>query len=122
MPPLSLLSTVTRGELEAVEAVVALLNRQRQQQADEMMAAFEAAEASRERYYYSRPPDVPKQLDVDDETMRYWALIARELSVRLDSRTETQCRRSLNFGRCFCTGLGVRAVCGATATTLCGTC
>ena len=89
MPPLSLLSTVTTEELAAVEAVVALLNRQRQQQADEMMAAFEAAEAARGgRYYYSRPPDVPKQFDLDDETMRYWALIARELCVRLDSRTE----------------------------------
>lgn len=89
MPPLSLLSTVTAGELAAVKATVALLNRQRQQQADEMMAAFEAVEAARGgRYYYSRPPDVPKQLDLDDETMRYWALIARELCVRLDSRTE----------------------------------
>lgn len=89
MPPLSLLSTVTMEELDAVKATVALLNRQRQQHADEMMAAFEAAEAARGgRYYYSRPPDVPKQLDLDDETMRYWALIARELCVRLDSRTE----------------------------------
>jgi hypothetical protein len=89
MPPLSLLSTVTTGELDAVKATVALLNQQRQRQADEMMAAFEAAEAARGgRYYYSRPPDVPKQLDLDDETMRYWALIARELCVRLDSRTE----------------------------------
>ena len=89
IPPLSLLSTVTTGELDAVKATVALLNQQRQRQADEMMAAFEAAEAARGgRYYYSRPPDVPKQLDLDDETMRYWALIARELCVRLDSRTE----------------------------------
>lgn len=89
IPPLSLLSTVTTGELDAVKATVALLNQQRQRQADEMMAAFEAAEAARGgRYYYSRPPDVPKQLDLDDEMMRYWALIARELCVRLDSRTE----------------------------------
>ena len=88
MPPLALLSTVRQDELEAVEAVVALLNRQRQQQADEMLAAFEAAEAARPYRYYSRPPDVPKQLDLDEATMRYWALIARELCVRLDSRTE----------------------------------
>jgi hypothetical protein len=88
MPPLSLLSTVTVEERDAVKATVALLNRQRQRQADEMMAAFEAAEAARAYHYYSRPPDVPKQLDLDDETMRYWALIARELCVRLDSRTE----------------------------------
>ncbi|MBZ4251832.1 hypothetical protein LAJ57_13050, partial [Streptococcus pneumoniae] len=51
-------------------------------------AAFEAAEAARPYRYYSRPPDVPKQLDLDEATMRYWALIARELCVRLDSRTE----------------------------------
>lgn len=89
MPPLLLLSTVTGEEIKAVEAVVALLNRQRQQQADEMMAAFEMAEAARGgRYYYSRPPDVPKQLDLDEAKIRYWALIARELCVRLDSRTE----------------------------------
>mgnify|MGYP003521041960 FL=1 len=89
MPPLSLLSTATSEEIRAVEAVVTLLNRQRQQQADEMMAAFEAAEAARGgRYYYSRPPDVPKQLDLDEAKIRYWALIARELCVRLDSRTE----------------------------------
>ncbi len=89
MPPLSLLSTATSEEIRAVEAVVALLNRQRQQQADEMMAAFEVAEAARGgRYYYSRPPDVPKQLDLDETKIRYWALIARELCVRLDSRTE----------------------------------
>lgn len=89
MPPLSLLSTVTGEEIEAVKSTVALLNRQRQQQADEMMAAFEAAEAARGgRYYYSQPPDVPKQLDLNETKIRYWALIARELCVRLDSRTE----------------------------------
>jgi hypothetical protein len=88
MPPLALLSTVRQDELEAVEAVVALLNRQRQQQADEMLAAFEAAEEERSGRYYSRPPDVPKQLGLDEATVRYWALIARELCVRLDSRTE----------------------------------
>jgi hypothetical protein len=54
MPPLSLLSTVTGEEIKAVEAVVALLNRQ----------------------------------DLNETKIRYWALIARELCVRLDSRTE----------------------------------
>lgn len=86
MPPLSLLSSVRPDEIQAVETVVSLLNRQRQQEAEALMAAH--TEKMKGYSYYCRPPDLPAQLVVAEATTRYWALMARELCVRLDSRTE----------------------------------
>ena len=100
MPPTSLLSTVTMEELACARAALRLTN-------DRIAAEVERAEqhnvavvANNERYYslsyeqrrlqnvdYQSTVRVPEPVDLDDEAVRYWALIARELCVRLDART-----------------------------------
>lgn len=80
MPPSIMLATVGDDELRAVQQVYALT---RKRHADEI-AKLEAENATKE---YWRRRTVPGFVEVDDATLRYWALIARELTVRLDART-----------------------------------
>lgn len=80
MPPASLLDSVTVAELGSCRAALRLTNdriavdRQR----------VEEENAARESW---RRRDPPKLLDLDDAALKYWALLAREICVRLDART-----------------------------------
>lgn len=80
MPPTALLSTVSSEELACARAALRLTN-------DRIAAERQKVEeenAARESW---RRHDLPKPLDLDDDAVRYWALVARELCVRLDART-----------------------------------
>ncbi|TXH54288.1 MAG: hypothetical protein E6Q97_11340 [Desulfurellales bacterium] len=86
MPPAALLNSVTPAELGAVSAALKLTNAA----IDQERARIEAENvkrASSEDWYSRRPLAMPERLTLDIEALCYWALVARELSVRLDART-----------------------------------
>lgn len=85
MPPCTLLNSVP-AELGAVSAALKLTNAA----IDQERARIETENvkrASSEDWYSRRPLAMPDQLVLDIEALCYWALVARELSVRLDART-----------------------------------
>lgn len=75
MPPSSMLAALGEDELRAVQQVYTLT---RKRHADE-------AENAAKEYWQRRA--VPVFPEIDDAALRYWALVARELTVRLDART-----------------------------------
>lgn len=86
MPPRTLLNSVTPAELGAVSAALKLTNAA----IDQERACIEAENvkrASSEDWYSRRPLAMRDRLTLDIEALCYWALVARELAVRLDART-----------------------------------
>lgn len=86
MPPCTLLNSVTPAELGAVSAALKLTNAA----IDQERARIETENvkrASSEDWYSRRPLVMPDRLMLDIEALCYWALVARELAVRLDART-----------------------------------
>lgn len=86
MPPAALLNSVTPAELGAVSAALKLTNAA----IDQERARIEAENVKRadaDDWYSRRPLAMPDRLTLDIEALCYWALVARELAVRLDART-----------------------------------
>lgn len=100
MPPAGLLQGVTTQELGAARAALRLTNDRLAAARDAVLAANAAIEANNEAYYaadyrersakglrYQTTSTPPSLLQLDDDALRYWALMSRELCVRLDART-----------------------------------
>ena len=80
MPPASLLNTLTIAEIGSCRAALRLTN-------DAIAverARIEEENAARESW---RRHSMPDDIELDTDAVLYWALVARELCVRLDSRT-----------------------------------
>lgn len=89
-PPASMLSSIPRHDVDGAAAVWASLRRRH----GEAVAAVEAerrriaeVEADRESWRRSRVEDPRALPDVDAADLAEWAVAAREVCVRLDSRT-----------------------------------
>jgi hypothetical protein len=80
MPPSSLLDNVTVAEQGSARAALRLTN----DHIEVERATIEAENAARDSW---RRHNLPKLLDLNDDAVRYWALMAREMCVRLDART-----------------------------------
>lgn len=80
MPPRSLLGSVTQVELLAARAVLRRHNDDIAAQRQQIEAENAAVESWRRR-------QLPEPLDLDDAAVAEWALLSRELCVRVDSRT-----------------------------------
>lgn len=80
MPPPSLLSSVTQAELLATRAVLRRHNDDIAAQRQQIEQENAAVESWRRRA-------APPQLELDDAAVTEWALLSRELCVRVDSRT-----------------------------------
>lgn len=100
MPPSSLLASVTVPELGSCRAALRLTNDRIAAEVEKVRLHNASVEANNSLYYsltyeerrrrdinYMRILDAPSTLDLDDAAVRYWALMARELCVRLDART-----------------------------------
>jgi hypothetical protein len=87
MPPSTLLNSVTPAELGAVSAALKLTNAAIDRERARIEAENVKRASSSEDWYSRRPLAMPDQLVLDIEALCYWALVARELSVRLDART-----------------------------------
>jgi len=100
MPPTGLLGGVTVQELAAARAALRLTNEKLGVARDAVLAANAAVEANNAAYYsmswqernergivYKQTTTPPSLLQLDDDALRYWALMSRELCVRLDART-----------------------------------
>jgi hypothetical protein len=84
MPPERLLSTLTQRERHAVGEAFRLVNARITLQRDELEEANSAARRANE---YWRCRSLPEPVELDDAALNFWALTARELLIRLDSRT-----------------------------------
>lgn len=80
MPPTALLSSITVEELGATRAALRVLNEGVETVRQQIMAENLAVESWRRR-------SLPEPLELDDAEIAEWALVARELTVRVDSRT-----------------------------------
>jgi hypothetical protein len=80
MPPASLLSTLTVAEIGSCRAALRLTN-------DAIAAERARIEEENAAVEYWRRRTPPAELKLDDDAVLYWALISRELCVRLDART-----------------------------------
>ena len=80
MPPTKLLATVSEEEFLTARAALRMANASIEAQ----RAAIMLENTARESWRQQRLPDL---IEMDDSALRYWALIARELCVRLDART-----------------------------------
>lgn len=80
MPPSKLLATVSDEEFLCARAALRIANAG----IEASRIAIGAENAARESWRRQRLPDL---VDMDDTALRYWALIARELCVRIDART-----------------------------------
>jgi hypothetical protein len=80
MPPASLLNTLTVAEIGSCRAALRLTN--------EAIAAERARiEKENASVEYWRKRSLPPDLTMDTNAILYWALVSRELCVRLDART-----------------------------------
>jgi hypothetical protein len=80
MPPASLLNTLTVAEIGSCRAALRLTN--------EAIAAERARiEEENASVEYWRKRSLPPDLTMDTDAILYWALVSRELCVRLDART-----------------------------------
>ena len=80
MPPTKLLATVSDEECLTARAALRVANAG----VEAARAAITLENAARESWRQQRLPDL---IEMDDAGLRYWALVARELCVRLDART-----------------------------------
>ena len=80
MPPASLLSTLTVAEIGSCRAALRLTN-------DAIAAERARIEEENAAVEYWRRRTPPAELKLDDDAVLYWALVSRELCVRLDART-----------------------------------
>ena len=80
MPPTKLLATVSEEEFLTARAALRMANASIEAQ----RAAIMLENTARESWRQQRLPDL---IEMDDSALRYWALVARELCVRLDART-----------------------------------
>lgn len=100
MPPAALLNTVTVPELASCRAALRLTNDRIEAEIEKVRAHNVGVEANNSLYYsltyeerrrrgvdYQRDLTPPTTLDLDDAAVTYWALMAREMCVRLDART-----------------------------------
>jgi hypothetical protein len=98
MPPESLLTSLSVAEIGSCRAALHLIRERIAEQQRQAQAENVRIEENNRRYYavsYQRRGDLryqsalsaPKQVELDDAAVRYWALMARELCVRLDART-----------------------------------
>lgn len=100
MPPASLLESVTVAELSSCRAALRLTNDRILAEQRRVQEHNANVEANNSLYYsleygerrqrgveYQRTLDAPSTLDLDNAAVRYWALLAREICVRLDART-----------------------------------
>lgn len=95
MPPTSLLNSVTPEELGAVSAALHLTNAA----LDEERKRIEVENVKREAAndWRLRPLDLPDLVELDTDARLYWALVARELAVRLDARTRFPLPQTAEF-------------------------
>lgn len=100
MPPERLIESVTAEELACSRTVLAQINSKIASEQRRVEAENAIRTADNEAYYatpwhersfkrltYQEPLKVPQTIELDDEALMYWALMARELGVRLDART-----------------------------------
>ncbi len=100
MPPTKLLATVSDEESSAVSGVLRSTNERIAAERTKIETENVVIERERAEYYsvdwrarsernlrYRDLLRLPELIEMDDEALRYWALIARELCVRLDART-----------------------------------
>ena len=100
MPPTGLLNGVTTQELAAARAALRLTNARIDVKVQRVLAYNATVDANNEAYYaasysernerglrYLHTTTPPSLLQLDDDALRYWALMSRELCVRLDART-----------------------------------
>lgn len=80
MPAKSLLQQVTRDEFLAARAALQRLNKGVEEQRRLVEEENKALE-----WWRKRAP--PQPLELDDDVLTTWALVSREVAVRLDSRT-----------------------------------
>jgi hypothetical protein len=99
LPPRLLLDTVTAEERAAAKQALALWNARIDRECAVINAENKIRAAAEEHYfslsyeqrvrttYPERPLRLPDHLDLDDAAVDYWALVSREVCVRLDART-----------------------------------
>ncbi len=98
MPPESLLASLSVAEIGSCRAALRLIRERIAEQQRQVQAENARIEENNRRYYslsyadrgdlcYQSVLSVPNQVELDDAAVRYWALMARELCVRLDART-----------------------------------
>lgn len=100
MPPTRLLATVSDEEYTAAASVLRSTNEDITSERTKIEAENVVIMRLREEYYsvswqvrqernlrYRDVVRVPDLIEMDDAALHYWALIARELCVRLDART-----------------------------------
>lgn len=100
MPPTKLLATVSDEEFTAVASALRLTNECIVSERAKIEAENVVIAREREEYYnvswqvrhernlrYRDAVRLPELVEMDDAGLRYWALVARELCVRLDART-----------------------------------
>lgn len=80
MPPASLLSTLTVAEIGSCRAALRLTN-------DAVAAERQRIEEENAAVEYWRRRPLPADIALDLDAVLYWALVSRELCVRLDART-----------------------------------
>jgi hypothetical protein len=80
MPPASLLNTLTVAEIGSCRAALRLTN-------EAIAAVRECIEEENASVEYWRKRSLPPDLTMDTDAILYWALVSRELCVRLDART-----------------------------------
>lgn len=100
MPPTKLLATVSDEEFTAATSALRLTNECIASERAKIEAENVVITREREEYYsvswqvrqernlrYRDAVRLPELVEMDDAGLRYWALVARELCVRLDART-----------------------------------
>ncbi len=100
MPPTKLLTTVSEEESSAAASALRLTNERITAERIKIEAENVVIERERAVYYsvdwrirnernlrYRDTIRLPDLIEMDDAALHYWALIARELCVRLDART-----------------------------------
>lgn len=120
MPPRELLATVTNAELKSARQALMLWNRRIEQERKQVKAENVVIQAERDAYYSEKSWErrqkmpfrteikEPSLLELDTAAIQYWALTARELSVRLDSRTRYPIPHDPEFRALFLHALVLR--------------